>query len=94
MAATAKPNKEQQDRTRAAIKTTQLVKRIQHFALGTKDEQGYEVVLDQPRLKAIEILLKKSLPDLSSVQLQGDVNNPITYTEIIQRVVDPANGDT
>ncbi len=73
MAATAKPNKEQQDRTRAAIQTTQLVKRIQNYALGEKDDQDNPVEIDSNRLRAIEILLRKSLPDLSSVQMQADI---------------------
>lgn len=72
MAATKKPNKIQQEKTRAAIQTTQLVKRLQRFAL---EEKGVEI--DPVRLKAIEILLRKSLPDLSAVQLSGDPENPI-----------------
>lgn len=59
-----KPTKLQQDQTRAAIQTTQLVKRLQSFALELND-----VEIDPQRLKAIEILLRKSLPDLQSVAL-------------------------
>jgi len=87
-ARTAKPNKEQQERTRAAIQTTQLVKRLQCFALGVPDEAGNVVELDSNRLKSIEVLLRKSLPDLSAVQLSGDSDHPIV-TEIVQRIVDP-----
>lgn len=61
-----KPTKLQQDQTRAAIQTTQLVKRLQDFALAQKD-----VEIDGPRLKAIEILLRKSLPDLQSVTMES-----------------------
>lgn len=65
MAATkVKPTKLQQDQTRAAIQTTQLVKRLQNFALEKND-----VEIDPQRLKAIEILLRKSLPDLQSVAM-------------------------
>lgn len=60
------PNKRQQDQTRSAIKTSQLVNRLQDFALGEKD-----VEIDATRLKAIEVLLRKSLPDLSTVTMQG-----------------------
>lgn len=60
-------NKRQQDQTRAAIQTTQLIKRLQDFALGKK-----AVDIDAIRLRAIEVLLKKSLPDLSTVTMQGD----------------------
>lgn len=62
---------EQQERTRAAIKTTQLVKRLQLYALGEKDEQDCLVDLGTGKLKAIEILLRKTLPDLTSVTMDG-----------------------
>lgn len=71
-ARTSLPNKRQQDQTRSAIQTTQLVKRLQWFALNEKDDQGAEVDLDANRLRAIEVLLRKSLPDLSTVTVQGD----------------------
>lgn len=75
------PSKEQQARTREAIRTTQLVKRLQHFALGENDEQGAIVDLDANKLRAIEVLLRKSLPDLSTVTLQGDEDGgPIGIT--------------
>lgn len=32
------------------------------------------------RMKAIEILLRKSVPDLSSVTVQGDENNPLNHS--------------
>ena len=91
-ARTGVPNLRQQEQTRAAIQTTQLVKRLQHFALAEKDEQGALVDIDPVRLKAIEILLRKSLPDLSSVTLTGDPENPVAVVTRIERVVvDPAN---
>jgi len=83
MAATkAKPTKLQQDQTRAAIQTTQLVKRLQNFALGraeanATDKDAPPVELDNAKLKAIEILLRKSLPDLSAVTIKGDEDNPL-----------------
>ena len=84
MAATAKPNKIQQDRTRAAIKTTQLVKRLQQFALDEDDDQGSKVDLDQARLKAIEVLLKKTLPDLRSIEHTGEGGGPVQFTTIYE----------
>lgn len=36
-----------------------------------------EVAVSQTQLKAIEILLRKSLPDLSNVTLSGDKENPV-----------------
>lgn len=78
MAATkAKPTKLQQDQTRAAIQTTQLVKRLQCYALGIPEPNASgsgapPAELDAGRLKAIEILLRKSLPDLQSIAISGD----------------------
>ena len=69
-ARTGTPSLEQQERTRAAIQTSQLVNRLQRFALG--DEQ---VDMDNTRLKAIEILLRKSLPDLQAVTISGPGND-------------------
>ena len=67
-------NLRQQDQTRAAIQTSQLINRLQDYALGQKD-----VDLDAGRLKAIEILLRKSLPDLSAVTVGGDDENPLSF---------------
>lgn len=89
MAATkTKPTKLQQDQTRAAIQTTQLIKRLQDYAL---EQNGVEI--DPPRLKAIEILLRKSLPDLQSVTLKGDEDEPIV-TKIVREIVRPKNSDS
>ena len=63
------PNHRQQEQTRAAIQTTQLIKRLQNFALGKKDGAGNMVDLDTRRLRAIEILLRKAIPDLSAITL-------------------------
>lgn len=76
-ARTSVPNLRQQEQTRAAIQTTQLVKRLQLYALDKKDEQKNPVDLDAGRLRAIEILLRKTLPDLSAVTLGGDEENPL-----------------
>lgn len=92
-ARTSIPSKEQQERTREAIKTTQLVKRLQLYALGEKDEQGVLVDLDANKLRAIEVLLRKSLPDLSTITLAGDPDSPIQSVTRIELVA-PANVDS
>lgn len=81
------PTKLQQEQTRAAIQSTQLVKRLQNYALGqveanAKGDESAPVELDAGRLKAIEILLRKSLPDLSTVTLSGDKDSPLAFTSI------------
>jgi hypothetical protein len=77
----ARLNLRQQEQTRSAIQTTQLVKRLQDFALG---ETGVEI--DPNRLKAIEVLLRKSLPDLSSITLSGDEDNPLKLVTKVELV--------
>lgn len=84
----ARTNLRQQEQTRAAIQTSQLVNRLQDFALGKIAE------IETGRLKAIEILLRKTLPDLSSVTLGGDEDNPINVVHAIERrIVSPNTRD-
>jgi hypothetical protein len=77
----ARLNPKQDERSRSAIQTTQLVKRLQAFAFEQADDAGNVVELDQNRLRAIEILLRKTLPDLSNVEIGADV----TVTHIMPR---------
>jgi hypothetical protein len=58
------------ERTRAKIRTSQLLNRLNSHVF-----KGIEV--SQTQLKAIEILLRKTLPDLSSVELKGDKDSPL-----------------
>lgn len=77
----ARLRKTHQDDVRAKIKTSQLINRLANHALGKTE-------LKNSQVRAIDILLKKTVPDLQSVQLAGDPDNPI-ITEIVQRVVHP-----
>jgi hypothetical protein len=62
------------EETRAKIQASQLINRLQKYALDGGD-------LDPNRIRAIEILLKKTLPDLSSVSIGGDASKePIRLT--------------
>jgi hypothetical protein len=78
----ARLNPKQDARSREAIKTTQLVKRLQCFALDELDDAGNVVELDPSRIRAIETLLKKTLPDLSATTISGDPDNPIKTEEV------------
>jgi len=75
MAATkGKLTKIQQEQVRSRIQSTQLIKRLQYFALGQVDPANTgdkPVELDPNRIRAIEILLRKSVPDLQSVELSS-----------------------
>jgi hypothetical protein len=48
-----------------------------------KDMDAKPVELDAIRLKSIEILLRKALPDLSSVTVKGDPDEPLVHRHSI-----------
>lgn len=80
--------KRHQDDVRAKIQASQLVNVLQNHALGKTEE------LSASRMKAIEILLKKSVPDLSAVELSNkDGEEFKTVTRIERVIVRPANPD-
>lgn len=62
-----------QDEVRAKIQASQLINRLTDHALG-------EVELSTTQVRAIEILLKKTIPDLTAVELSGDEDNPVKLT--------------
>jgi hypothetical protein len=66
---------------RAAIKTSQLINRLTDHAHG-------KVELQPTQVKAIEILLRKSLPDLSSIEMKADVtvNHDRALAEIEEQI--------
>jgi hypothetical protein len=63
-----------QEDVRAKIQASQLINVLQDHALNGESE------ISQSRMKAIEILLRKSVPDLSAVTVSGDADNPIEHT--------------
>jgi hypothetical protein len=73
----ARLNPKQDDRTRSAIRTTQLVKRLQSFALSETDDAHQKVEMTADQVRAALGLLKKTLPDLTSTTLSGDADNPV-----------------
>ena len=74
-------NKLHSDEIRLKIQTSQLINRLQNHALSDGEDE-----LSMSRMKAIEILLRKSIPDLSAVTLSGDENNPVhTSLEVVFR---------
>tara|TARA_R110002020_G_scaffold48382_7_gene138005 strand:+ start:4035 stop:4328 length:294 start_codon:yes stop_codon:yes gene_type:complete len=60
------------DVRRQRIQATKLIDRLQQNAFGELAEE-----LSPSRLKSIEILLRKTLPDLATVQIVGDENRPL-----------------
>jgi hypothetical protein len=53
---------------RSKIRTSMLVKRLEDFAESAVNSDNPAMQLDANRLKAIEILLSKTLPALASVE--------------------------
>jgi hypothetical protein len=58
-------------KTREKIQTSQLINRLQDNAFG-------KVELSSGQLKSIEILLKKTLPDLQAIEHTGGVDQNVT----------------
>jgi hypothetical protein len=74
-----------QDDVRAKIQASHLIKILHECAIDGEE-------LHPSRMKAIEILLKKSLPDLSAVEISGNDQNPLTMlTKVEFAVVKPTN---
>jgi hypothetical protein len=67
------------DEIRAKIQASQLINRLTKHALG-------EVELTATQIRAIEILLKKSVPDLSAVELSGPDGDPVEVVTKIELV--------
>lgn len=66
-------------KTRERIRTSQLINRLQSYAEG-------KITLESSQVRAIDILLKKTVPDLSAIQHSGDGDNPVIH-EIRRTVV-------
>ena len=73
-----------QDEVRTKIQTSQLINRLQDHAIG-----GAELTPTQ--IKAVEILLRKTLPDLSATEISGDEDAPL-QTELTIKLVRPDAG--
>ena len=84
MAARLRANHQEDIRTK--IQASQLINVLQNHALGKGDE------LSQTRMKAIEILLRKSVPDLAALTVSGDDKNPLNVVHKIERlIIDASN---
>lgn len=79
----ARIRKQHQDEVRARIQVSQLLNVLHAQALGEGED------ISPTRLKAIEILLRKSLPDLSAMALTGGDGGPVQVEKITREVVDP-----
>ncbi len=60
------------DETRAKIQVAQIINRMQKCIDG-------KIALDAQQVSCAKALLNKRLPDLASVQMSGDIDNPIIH---------------
>lgn len=68
----ARLNPRQDERSRLAIQTTQLCKRLNYFALGLPEPiTGRPPEMSDTQVRAALGLLRKTLPDLAVTQLAG-----------------------
>lgn len=63
------------EETRARIKTSQLINRLTNHAVG-------KVKLTSTQVRAIEVLLDRSLPKLTAVELSGAGGGPVQYSDM------------
>lgn len=68
------------DEWRAKIQTSMLINRLSDHALGNLD-------LSQTQIKAIEILIRKTLPDLSAVSVEAEVEGNLNIRSVNVRGV-------
>ncbi len=84
MAAVGRPmGKLHQDDVRKKIQASQLIKVLQEHALTGEGEFA------MTRMKAIEILLRKSVPDLQAITLTGPDGGAVQFEKITRTIVDP-----
>jgi hypothetical protein len=80
----ARLNKLHQDDIRKKIQASQLINVLQDHALTGEGEMPLS------RMKAIEILLRKSVADLSAITISGDQDNPLQVVSKVQyEIVNP-----
>lgn len=81
----ARIRKSHQDDIRTKIKVSNLITRVQKYADGELTDED----ISPNRLNAIKLLLAKTLPDLSTVTLQGNSDNPVAFEEVRRTIVKP-----
>jgi len=76
--------KRQVESTRAKIRGTLIAKRVEAFLLGEKvtfagTKTPRKVILTRDQLKAAEMLLKRSIPEITRIEHTGKDGGPIRH---------------
>lgn len=79
----ARLRKTHQDDVRAKIQVSNLIHRVNEYAMGNLSDED----ISPNRLNAIKLLLNKTLPDLSTTEVQ--VSGDLTVTSVTRKVIDP-----
>lgn len=80
----ARLRKTHQDEIREKIKVSNLITRLTKYAEGELSDED----ISPNRLNAIKLLLAKSLPDLSSIQISGDKDSPVVVQTITRKIIE------
>lgn len=82
----ARLNREINEKHRESIRTTQLLKRLQMYALNEKDPQNDKPVeLSATQVRAVEILLDRVLPKMQSIEGGMDLHHH-THEKAIEQL--------
>lgn len=75
-------NTRQSESARSAIQTTKLLKRLEDHVLARGKKA---VTLTSTQVRAAEVVLRKALPDLQSVELGGaiETKHHVTHDELV-----------
>ena len=79
----------QQDSTRAKIRSTLLLQRLEAFALGEKINNR-RVFMSAEQIAAARLCLAKALPDLQRTEHVGDGGGPVKHETVIPASADDA----
>lgn len=74
-------NPQQTERSRNAIATTQIIKRLNAFVNGDQDAEGNVVTMLPHQVTAALGLLKKVIPDLQSIE--GNMNVRVSHEDVL-----------
>jgi len=82
------------EKTRDKIKTTQIINRLQKFALGEMEPNGSKPIeMNANQVRAAVALVNKKLPDLTSADISMTQDIPESQQEIFDNLVDKVGID-
>ena len=88
-------NPQQDARCRSAIKSTELLQRLNGFALEEHDRRtGKPIVMSGDQIRAALGLLKKTMPDLAVTQHVGPDGGPVLVITGVERSDSSNSNDT